>query len=114
MGKARSNLRASWRQAPFQHGTMREGVSEFLAENLVLQLAQARKAQGLSINKLAWMSGVSPKAISFIEQGVHSPTLKTFFRLSVALELNLPQVFQQIMDTAKVNDGLNKEDSSPE
>ncbi|MGL4400317.1 MAG: helix-turn-helix transcriptional regulator [Luteolibacter sp.] len=69
-----------------------------MAEKLVSKIIEARKAKGLSINKLAWMSGVSPKAITFIEQGVHSPTLKTFFRLAVALELDLSDVFDQAME----------------
>ena len=75
---------------------MREGISEFLAEKLVFHLAELRRAKGLSINKLAWMSGVSPKAIAFIEQGVHSPTLKTFFRLAVALGMDLPETLNAI------------------
>lgn len=75
---------------------MREGVSDFLAEKLVSHLAETRKEQGLSINKLAWMSGVSPKAIAFIEQGVHSPTLKTFFRLAVALELDVSGTIEKV------------------
>ena len=75
---------------------MREGIADFLAEKLVSHLTEARKAKGLSINKLAWMSGVSPKAIAFIEQGIHSPTLKTFFRLAVALEMNLSATLDEI------------------
>jgi DNA-binding XRE family transcriptional regulator len=89
-------IRAFLCQEAFQDLRMRQGVSDFLAERLAVKLAEARKAKGFSINKLAWMSGVSPKAIAFIEQGVHSPTLKTFFRLAVALELDLPVAFEQI------------------
>ena len=75
---------------------MRGDISDFLAEKLVSHLAEVRKAKSLSINKLAWMSGVSPKAIAFIERGVHSPRLKTFFRLAVALEMDFSNTLDGI------------------
>lgn len=93
---------------------MRQGDSDFLVEKFVLHLVEARKAQGLSINKLAWMSGVSPKAIAFIEQGVHSPTLKTFFRLTVALKLDLSKTLQQIMDSKPKSGDQESDDTPPQ
>lgn len=93
---------------------MGRDFSDFLAEAFVKQLVEARAAKGISINKLAWMSGVSPKAIAFIEQGVHSPTLKTFLRLVLALELDLSQALEQILNDKKqrlesVDDELGEE-----
>ena len=45
------------------------------------------------MNKLAWMSGLSPKTIAFIEQGKNSPTLRNVVRLADALELSVPNLF---------------------
>ncbi len=47
------------------------------------------------MNKLAWMSGLSPKAIAFIEQGKNSPTLRNIVRMADALELSTPEVFAE-------------------
>jgi len=64
-----------------------------VAQHMVTNMIQARKEKGLSVNKLAWMSGVSPSAIAFLENGTHSPTLKTFLRITKALELDMARLF---------------------
>ncbi len=67
--------------------------SEFFVQQVVAILTEARRQKGLSINKLAWMSGVSPKGIAFIEQGKNSPTLRNICRLADALEVSVPKLF---------------------
>lgn len=64
-----------------------------VAEKMVEILVSERTRKGLSINKLSWMSGISPSALSFIEKRVHSPTLKTFLRIAAALELDVSKVY---------------------
>lgn len=65
-----------------------------------------RRAKELSMNKLAWMSGLSPKAIAFIEQGKNSPTLRNIVRLADALELSLPEVFAEAENLLTEDNGL--------
>ena len=67
-----------------------------LVELIVLKLARLRIQKDISINKLAWMSGISPKGIAFIEQGVNSPTLRNILRLADALEVSLVDILRQI------------------
>jgi transcriptional regulator with XRE-family HTH domain len=62
---------------------------------IVVILAETRQDKGLSMNKLAWMAGVSPKAIAFIEQGKNSPTLRNICRLAIAMEIALPDLFSE-------------------
>lgn len=66
---------------------------DVVAHQMVTKMIQARKEKGLSVNKLAWMSGVSPSAIAFLENGTHSPTLKTFLRITEALELDMARLY---------------------
>jgi len=66
---------------------------DLIAQHMVSKMIQARKEKKLSVNKLAWMSGVSPSAIAFLENGTHSPTLKTFLRITAALELDMARLY---------------------
>ena len=45
------------------------------------------------MNKLAWMSGVSPKGIAFIELGKNSPTLRNICRIADARGVSVPKLF---------------------
>lgn len=67
--------------------------SETFVRQVVAILAGERQKKGFSMNKLAWMAGVSPKAIAFIEQGKNSPTLRNICRLADALEVSIPELF---------------------
>lgn len=66
---------------------------ELVAQQMVSKMIQVRLQKRLSVNKLAWMSGVSPSAIAFLENGTHSPTLKTFLRIATALELDMARLY---------------------
>jgi transcriptional regulator with XRE-family HTH domain len=61
-------------------------------------LTQIREEKVISMNKLAWMAGVSPKGIAFIEQGKNSPTLRNICRLADALDVSLPALFTAAED----------------
>jgi transcriptional regulator with XRE-family HTH domain len=67
--------------------------SGILVQNVVEILCEIRKEKGISMNKLAWMSGVSAKGIAFIERGTNSPTLRNICRIADALGVDLPQLF---------------------
>jgi transcriptional regulator with XRE-family HTH domain len=67
---------------------------DLIAREIVSKMIEIRVDKGLSVNKLAWMSGVSPSAIAFLEKGTHSPTLKTFLRLADALELDVAKLYR--------------------
>lgn len=62
-------------------------ISAALAE----ELRQARESAGLSKSLLAQHAGVAIQTVSFIEQGVNSPSIATFLRLCSALEVS-PEV----------------------
>ena len=66
---------------------------DLIAQHMVSKMIQVRMEKGISMNKLAWMSGVSPSAIAFLENGTHSPTLKTFLRITAALQLDMAHLY---------------------
>jgi transcriptional regulator with XRE-family HTH domain len=68
---------------------------ELVAQKMVAKLIRCRLEKEISVNKLAWMSGVSPSAIAFLENGTHSPTLKTFLRIASALELDVGVLYEE-------------------
>ncbi len=72
---------------------MASNRSDLVAQHMVNKMIQARKEKGISMNKLAWMSGVSPSAIAFLENGTHTPNLKTFLRITAALELDMARLY---------------------
>ena len=80
--------------------------SEILVRKVVEILSANRRAKELSMNKLAWMSGLSPKAIAFIEQGKNSQTLRNIVRLADALELSIPEVFAEAEKLLTEDSGL--------
>jgi transcriptional regulator with XRE-family HTH domain len=67
-----------------------------LVDLVVLKLASLRIQKSISINKLAWMSGISPKGIALIEQRVNSPTLRNVLRMAEALEVSLGDILTEI------------------
>ena len=86
--------------------------SEKLVRHVVVILTAERRAKELSMNKLAWMAGLSPKAIAFIEQGKNSPTLRNICRLADALELSLPNLFAKAEKEFSNTEGATKDGDS--
>jgi len=55
---------------------------------LPMRLKEARRAQGLSLDAVAKLSGVSRSMVSQIERGESSPTIATLWNLTRALQVD--------------------------
>lgn len=62
---------------------------------LPLRLKEARKAQGLSLDAIANLSGVSRSMVSQIERGESSPTIATLWNLTRALNVDFAGLLDQ-------------------
>lgn len=69
-----------------------------------VRIANARKAKGLSREKLALEVGVTAKTISKIEQGISNPKLETVYRISEALEVPLSEMVGQTMRASELTE----------
>ncbi|WP_299296199.1 XRE family transcriptional regulator [uncultured Tateyamaria sp.] len=65
---------------------------------LPARLKEARRAQGLSLDAVAKLSGVSRSMVSQIERGESSPTIATLWNLTRALQVD----FAGLLDEAAV------------
>jgi len=63
-----------------------------LATAVCGQLKELRLEQGLSIYRLAQMTGLNERAIDFIEKGERTPTIDTVARIALALGLSVSEV----------------------
>ena len=52
-------------------------------------LRDERIRQGISIRRLATMSGLSQPMVGYVERGLRNPTLDTLLRIAVALDVDL-------------------------
>jgi transcriptional regulator with XRE-family HTH domain len=59
------------------------------------ELQRRREALGLSRNALAQKAGISVQSVSFIENGVNSPSLSTLLRICNALDTSLAHVLRR-------------------
>jgi transcriptional regulator with XRE-family HTH domain len=66
---------------------MTENPDQILAQ-LPARLKEARRAQGLSLEAVANLSGVSRSMVSQIERGESSPTIATLWNLTRALQVD--------------------------
>ena len=67
---------------------------------LPARLKEARRAQGLSLEAVANLSGVSRSMVSQIERGESSPTIATLWNLTRALQVD----FAGLLDAREVQD----------
>lgn len=67
-----------------------------MLNRLPSRLRQARRAQGLSLEAVANLSGVSRSMVSQIERGESSPTIATLWNLTRALQVD----FAGLLDAA--------------
>lgn len=58
------------------------------------RIVEARKAKGMSQEKLASDSGVDRSHMGFIEQGRRRPTVSTLHRIATTLNIKLEDLFQ--------------------
>lgn len=70
--------------------------SDDILVKLPARLKQARNKQGLSLDAVAKLSGVSRSMVSQIERGESSPTIATLWNLTRALQVD----FAGLLDTA--------------
>lgn len=73
---------------------MTENADDIL-NALPLRLKQARKEQGLSLEAVANLSGVSRSMVSQIERGESSPTIATLWNLTRALNVDFAGLLEQ-------------------
>lgn len=73
---------------------MTEDIDTIL-KALPLRLKEARKAQGLSLEATANLSGVSRSMVSQIERGESSPTIATLWNLTRALNVDFAGLMEQ-------------------
>jgi transcriptional regulator with XRE-family HTH domain len=74
---------------------MRDRISEQIAEAAVALLTAVRKKKGLSHQFVADASGLNRSAISMIESGKRSPTLKTCLKIARALDVDLADLIKK-------------------
>ena len=63
--------------------------SDAILSQLPARLKRARQAQGLSLDAVAKLSGVSRSMVSQIERGESSPTISTLWNLTRALQVDV-------------------------
>lgn len=63
-------------------------------------LKEEREKQGVSLNALAQLSGLSRQTISYVEQEVQSPSLDTLLRLTLALKVELADLIKHAKKAA--------------
>lgn len=73
-----------------------------ILEALPTRLKDARKAQGLSLDAVANLSGVSRSMVSQIERGESSPTIATLWNLTRALNVDFAGLLEQKEQSDKI------------
>ena len=65
-----------------------------ILENFGKQVRQKRKTGKLSQEELAEKLGIHRTYMSFIERGIRNPSLLMIFKISRALKIKLPELFE--------------------
>lgn len=52
-------------------------------------ISEARKAQGITIRKMAEMAGLTPRAVQAVEKGWYNVGIETYLKLAHALKMRL-------------------------
>ena len=81
---------------------MTESVDAIL-QALPQRLKEARKAQGLSLDAISNLSGVSRSMVSQIERGESSPTIATLWNLTRALNVDFAGLMDQGRDKDRID-----------
>lgn len=68
---------------------MEDAEADEIISRLVGRLKAAREGKGMSMNQLASLAGIDQVAVSRIEKGERSPTLRTVLKITQALGLKL-------------------------
>ena len=76
--------------------------SDAILTQLPARLKEARRVQGLSLDAVAKLSGVSRSMVSQIERGESSPTIATLWNLTRALQVD----FAGLLDATPTADQI--------
>ena len=71
---------------------MNHSEAEQHVKQVVQELVAARKAAGMSIYRVAELTGLSRESVRLIEIGERSPTLHSLFLISAALGCDLGKI----------------------
>jgi len=77
------------------------GYREAVCANVALILRQERERKGLSMTRVAEMSGLSQGMISLVEHEERNPSLDTLLRICCAMEIDLSAVLIRSETAAK-------------
>jgi transcriptional regulator with XRE-family HTH domain len=77
------------------------GYREAVCANVALILRQERERKGLSMTRVAEMSGLSQGMISLVEHEERNPSLDTLLRICCAMEIDLSAVLIRAENAAK-------------
>jgi transcriptional regulator with XRE-family HTH domain len=80
---------------------MTDGSDDILAQ-LPARLREARRAQGLSLDAVAKLSGVSRSMVSQIERGESSPTIATLWNLTRALQVDFAGLLDEVTSGSRI------------
>lgn len=58
-------------------------------EELGQAIAKARKAQGITIRRMAEMAGLTPRAVQAVEKGWYNVGIETYLKLAQSLKLSI-------------------------
>jgi transcriptional regulator with XRE-family HTH domain len=75
---------------------MKVASADQIYEQIGLRIVEARKAKGLSQERLATESHVDRSHMGFIEQGRRRPTIATLHRITLALDIKLEDLFRDL------------------
>jgi len=80
---------------------MMENADDILTQ-LPARLKDARRVQGLSLDAVAKLSGVSRSMVSQIERGESSPTIATLWNLTRALQVDFAGLLDGASEPARI------------
>jgi len=75
-------------------GIMKTANIDKIYEQIGQRIVDARKAKGLSQERLAAESHVDRSHMGFIEQGRRKPTLSTLVKIASSLDISLEELFR--------------------
>ena len=58
-------------------------------EQIGQAIAEARKAQGITIRRMAEIAGLTPRAVQAVEKGWYNVGIETYLKLAHALKMRL-------------------------
>lgn len=71
-----------------------EDDSQKISELVSEELKARRVAKDVSLTKLAEMTGLNRQTITFMETGTNFPSIETFARIALALDLNPSSIWK--------------------